>query len=95
LLRGPQHQFWIRLSIKADKHQIDYRLHACGELCSGLFTSGYATTPHLGALLKSRTFPSIDSTDNDRKRILLGQIIATKHSSRLVTDEAMDYPKVS
>jgi ribosomal protein S18 acetylase RimI-like enzyme len=31
--------------------------------------------------------------DADRKRVLLGHIISTKSSSRLVTDDAMDYPK--
>jgi predicted GNAT family N-acyltransferase len=37
--------------------------------------------------------PSIDSTDTDRKRLLLAHIIATKSASRLVTDAAMDFPK--
>lgn len=75
--------------------QIAYRLHACGELCSGLFTSAYPTTSGpLGALLKSRTtFPSLDSSDSDRKRILLAHIIATKSTSPLVTDAAMDFPR--
>jgi GNAT superfamily N-acetyltransferase len=74
--------------------QIDYRLRTCGELCSGLFTSGYPTsTGSLGSVIKTRAFPSIDSSDTDRKRVLLGHIIATKSSGRVVTDEAMDYPK--
>ncbi|KAH9869019.1 hypothetical protein J1614_008096 [Plenodomus biglobosus] len=75
--------------------QLEYRLSTCGELCSGLFTSAYPTSSGpLGTLLKSRTtFPSIDSSDSDRKRILLAHIIATKSSSQLVTDAAMDYPQ--
>jgi ribosomal protein S18 acetylase RimI-like enzyme len=47
----------------------------------------------LGDILKVRKFPSIDSSDSDRKRILLGHIIATKSSADRVTDDAMDYPK--
>jgi ribosomal protein S18 acetylase RimI-like enzyme len=47
----------------------------------------------LGDILKVRKFPSIDSSDSDRKRILLGHIIATKSTSDRVTDAAMDYPK--
>lgn len=78
----------------ASREKLDYRLHTCGELCSGLFTSGYPTSPgSIGKILKTRTFPSIDSTDTDRKRILLAHIIATKSSARLVSDDAMDYPK--
>ncbi|KAH7382398.1 hypothetical protein DE146DRAFT_668681 [Phaeosphaeria sp. MPI-PUGE-AT-0046c] len=78
----------------ASREKLEYRLRTCGELCSGLYTSAYATSPGpLGNIIKSRTFPSIDSTDTDRKRILLGHVIATKSSSRLVTDDAMDFPK--
>ncbi|EAT78974.2 hypothetical protein SNOG_13527 [Parastagonospora nodorum SN15] len=77
-----------------DHRQIEYRLRTCGELCSGLFTSAYATTSGpLGDIIKARKFPSIDSSDADRKRVLLAHIIATKTSSRIVTDDAMDYPK--
>ena len=77
-----------------DHKQIEYRLRTCGELCSGLFTSAYATTSGpLGNIIKARKFPSIDSSDADRKRVLLAHIIATKTSSRIVTDDAMDFPK--
>ncbi|KAF1913418.1 hypothetical protein BDU57DRAFT_482325 [Ampelomyces quisqualis] len=73
---------------------LEYRLRTCGELCSGIFTSAYPTASgSVGEILKTRQFSSIDSHDTDRKRILLGHVIATKSSSRLVTDEAMDYPK--
>jgi GNAT superfamily N-acetyltransferase len=47
----------------------------------------------LGDIIKARKFPSIDSSDTDRKRVLLAHIISTKSSSRVVTDDAMDYPK--
>ncbi|KAH3951935.1 hypothetical protein HBI56_164700 [Parastagonospora nodorum] len=78
----------------ASREKIEYRLRTCGELCSGLFTSAYATTSGpLGDIIKARKFPSIDSSDADRKRVLLAHIIATKTSSRIVTDDAMDYPK--
>jgi GNAT superfamily N-acetyltransferase len=74
--------------------QLEYRLQTCGELCSGLFSSAYPTTGGLlGDIVKTRNFPSIDSADSDRKRILLGHIISTKAISPLVTDDAMDYPK--
>ncbi|KAI8938533.1 hypothetical protein NX059_004419 [Plenodomus lindquistii] len=78
----------------ASREKLEYRLSTCGELCSGLFTSAYPTSSGpLGALLKAHpTFPSIDSSDSDRKRILLAHIIATKSSSPLVTDDAMSYP---
>jgi GNAT superfamily N-acetyltransferase len=77
-----------------DSSQLEYRLRTCGELCSGLFTSAYPTAQgSLGEIIKARKFPSIDSSDSDRKRILIGHIIATKSSSPLVTDDAMDYPK--
>jgi ribosomal protein S18 acetylase RimI-like enzyme len=77
-----------------DYSQLEYRLRTCGELCSGLFTSAYPTAQgSLGEIIKARKFPSIDSSDSDRKRILIGHIIATKSSSPLVTDDAMDYPK--
>lgn len=80
--------------INTDHVQLEYRLRTCGELCSGIFTSGYPTTSGpVGEILKTRKFPSIDSHNTDRKRILLGHIISTKSSARLVTDEAMDYPK--
>lgn len=66
----------------------------CGEFCSGIFSSAYPTTPgKLGEFVRARKFPSIDSADSDRKRILLGHIIATKHSAPLVTDPSMEYPK--
>ncbi|KAH7552306.1 acetyltransferase [Bipolaris maydis] len=78
----------------ASREKLDYRLRTCGELCSGLFSSAYPTTSGpLGEILKTRTFPSINSTDSDRKRILLAHIISTKSKSPLVTDDAMDYPK--
>lgn len=90
----PSHQIIHTYFTDTDSLQLDYRLHTCGELCSGLFTSGYSTSPGpIGKVLKTRTFPSIDSADADRKRILLAHIIATKSASRLVTDDAMDYPK--
>jgi GNAT superfamily N-acetyltransferase len=78
-----------------DQHhpQLEYRLRTCGELCSGLFASAYATSPGpLGALTNQRKFQSVDSSDADRKRLLLAHIIATKHTSPLVTDDAMDFP---
>ncbi|KAL1605816.1 hypothetical protein SLS59_002935 [Nothophoma quercina] len=78
----------------ASREKIEYRLRTCGELCTGLFSSAYPTSAGpLGAIQKTRTFPSVDSRDSDRKRILLGQIISTKSSSNLVTDDSMDYPK--
>ncbi|KAF2469643.1 acyl-CoA N-acyltransferase [Lindgomyces ingoldianus] len=78
----------------ASREKLDYRLHVCGELCTGIFTSSYATAPPpLGPLLRSRTFPGIDSSDSDRKKVLLGHIIATKHAAPLVTDASMDFPK--
>ncbi|KAF1832693.1 acetyltransferase [Decorospora gaudefroyi] len=78
----------------ASREKLEYRLHTCGELCSGLFSSAYATASGpLGDAIKARTFPSIDSTDSGRKRVLLGHVISTKASSALVTDDAMDYPK--
>ncbi|KAF2705519.1 acyl-CoA N-acyltransferase [Pleomassaria siparia CBS 279.74] len=77
----------------ASREKIEYRLAVCGELCSGIFSSAYTTTSTpLGALIRSRKFPSIDSSDSDRKRILLGHIIATKHRHRTVTDDSMDFP---
>jgi ribosomal protein S18 acetylase RimI-like enzyme len=77
-----------------DHEQLEYRLRTCGELCSGLFTSAYPTTSGpLGEIIKTRQFSSIDSSDTDRKRVLLGHIVATKSASRLVTDAAMDFPK--
>ncbi|ORX98115.1 acyl-CoA N-acyltransferase [Clohesyomyces aquaticus] len=78
----------------ATREKLDYRLHVCGELCTGIYTSSYATSPApLGPLILSRTFPSTDSADSDRKKVLLGHIIATKHSAPLVTEESMDFPK--
>ncbi|KAL6711048.1 hypothetical protein ACN47E_006923 [Coniothyrium glycines] len=78
----------------ASREKIEYRLQICGELCSGLFTSGYATTEGaVGEIVKKRDFASIDSMDSDRKRILLGHIISTKSKSPVVTDDSMDYPK--
>lgn len=79
---------------QADHDQIEYRLRTCGELCSGLFSSAYPTSSGpLGEIIKTRTFHAIDSSDTDRKRILLGHIIATKSKSHVVTDDSMDYPK--
>ncbi|KAF2134758.1 acyl-CoA N-acyltransferase, partial [Dothidotthia symphoricarpi CBS 119687] len=43
--------------------------------------------------LRSPEFPPIDSSDTDRKRVLLGHVISTKAISPVVTDDAMDYPK--
>jgi GNAT superfamily N-acetyltransferase len=84
-----QHIFRYELTAQ----QLEYRLRTCGELCSGLFASAYATSPGpLAALLKARKFPSVDSADADRKRLLLGHIVATKHSSPLVTDHSMEFP---
>jgi len=79
----------------ASREKIDYRLHVAGELCSGIFSSGLPTSPgKLGELVRSRDFPLIDSNNSaDRRRVLLGHIIATKHSGHLVTDPAMDFPK--
>ncbi|KAL5113372.1 hypothetical protein ACEQ8H_008753 [Pleosporales sp. CAS-2024a] len=78
----------------ASRQKIEYRLRTCGELCSGLFTSGYATSPGpLGTLISTRAFPSIDAADAPRKRVLLAHIISTKFASRVVTDDAMDYPR--
>ncbi|KAH6611883.1 hypothetical protein C7974DRAFT_86306 [Boeremia exigua] len=78
----------------ASREKIEYRLRTCGELCTGIFSSAYPTSPGpLGAIQKTRTFPSVDSRDSDRKRILLGHVISTKSSSKLVTDDSMDYPK--
>lgn len=78
----------------ASREKIEYRLKTCGELCSGLFTSGYATSEGaIGEIVKKRDFVSIDSADTDRKRILLGHIISTKANSEVVTDDSMDYPK--
>ncbi|KAL1645945.1 hypothetical protein SLS61_008056 [Didymella pomorum] len=78
----------------ASREKIEYRLRTCGELCTGIFSSAYPTAPGaLGAIQKTRAFPSVDSRDSDRKRILLGHIISTKSASRLVTDDSMDYPK--
>jgi ribosomal protein S18 acetylase RimI-like enzyme len=77
-----------------DQMKLDYRLRTCGELCSGLFTSAYATAEgSLGEVIKDRDFQSIDSADADRKRVLIGHIIGTKSKSKLVTDDSMDYPK--
>jgi GNAT superfamily N-acetyltransferase len=87
---------WLTTHVEhgPDSEQIEYRLRTCGELCSGLFTSAYPTSSGpLGDIIKTRKFQSIDSSDADRKRVLLGHIIATKSASRIVTDEAMDYPK--
>jgi GNAT superfamily N-acetyltransferase len=92
----PEHHLTANTSLdhSTNHPQLEYRLRTCGELCSGLFTSAYVTTDGpTGEILKTRTFPSIDSSDTDRKRILLGHIVATKSSSRVVTDEAMDFPK--
>ena len=73
--------------------QIEYRLRTCGELCTGLFSSAYASTAGpLGDMLKTRSFPTVDSSDSDRKRILLGHIISTKSTGPLVTDAAMAFP---
>jgi GNAT superfamily N-acetyltransferase len=75
--------------------QIAYRLTVCGELCSGLFTSAYPTVSGpLSNLIKARReFPSVDSADSDRKRILMGHVIATKFKgSKVVTDDAMAVP---
>ncbi|KAF3043818.1 hypothetical protein E8E12_010559 [Didymella heteroderae] len=78
----------------ASREKIEYRLRTCGELCTGLFSSAYPTAPgSLGAIQKKRAFPSVDSRDSDRKRILLGHIISTKSTFNLVTDDSMDYPK--
>jgi ribosomal protein S18 acetylase RimI-like enzyme len=79
---------------RANQTQLEYRLRTCGELCSGLFSSAYPTTSGpLGETIKLRSFPSIDSTDADRKRVIIGHVISTKSNSPLVTDDAMDYPK--
>ncbi|KAH8706102.1 hypothetical protein GQ44DRAFT_763901 [Phaeosphaeriaceae sp. PMI808] len=77
----------------ATREKIEYRLRTCGELCTGLFSSAYPTSPApLGPLIKARKFPSLDSSDTDRKRVLLGHIIATKSPSPVVTDAAMAFP---
>ncbi|KAI4700852.1 hypothetical protein J4E81_003816 [Alternaria sp. BMP 2799] len=78
----------------ASREKLEYRLRTCGELCSGLFSSAYPTTSGpLGETIKLHSFPSIDSADADRKRVIIGHIISTKANSPLVTDDAMDYPK--
>lgn len=78
----------------ASREKLEYRLKTCGELCSGIFSSAYATTSGpLGEAVRSRKYPSIDSSDTDRKRVLLGHVISTKAKSPLVTDDSMDYPK--
>ncbi|KAF2748781.1 acyl-CoA N-acyltransferase [Sporormia fimetaria CBS 119925] len=78
----------------ASREKIEYRLRTCGELCSGIYSSVPSSAKgKIGQLLSSRDFPRIDTTGTERKRVLLGHIIATKHSSHLVTDEAMDFPK--
>ncbi|KAF2201869.1 acyl-CoA N-acyltransferase [Delitschia confertaspora ATCC 74209] len=80
-------------SKSSDMPQLEYRLTVAGDLASGLYTSAYATTEGpLGELVRSRSFPSVDSSDSDRKKVLLGHIVATKHHSRLVTDDAMAVP---
>ncbi|KAF1965422.1 acyl-CoA N-acyltransferase [Bimuria novae-zelandiae CBS 107.79] len=78
----------------ATREKIQYRLTVCGELCSGLFASAYPTVSGpLSKLIKARDWPSVDSKDSDRKRILMGHIIATKFKgSKVVTDNAMAYP---
>lgn len=43
-------------------------------------------------MVKARKFPSVDSADSDRKRLLLGHVIATKTTSNIVTDSSMDFP---
>ncbi|KAF2877351.1 hypothetical protein BDV95DRAFT_625270 [Massariosphaeria phaeospora] len=78
----------------ASREKLEYRLRTCGQLCSGIFSSAYPTTSGpLATLVKSRTFPSVDSADSDRKRLLLGHIIATRFTSPVVTDASMDFPK--
>ncbi|KAF2180639.1 acetyltransferase [Zopfia rhizophila CBS 207.26] len=77
----------------ATQEKLEYRLRTCGELCTGLFSSAYTTSDgKLGDLVRTRKFPSIDSSDSDRKKVLLGHIIATKHTSPLVTDDSMAFP---
>lgn len=82
------------LSPKLTSHQIHYRLSVCGELCSGLFSSAYRTVDGpLSKLIKARDWPPVDSSDSDRKRILMGHIIATKFAGgNIVTDDSMAFP---
>jgi len=78
----------------ATREKIEYRLHRSGDLCSGIFTSARTTSPgKLGDIVRSRKFSHADAADPDRKRVLLGHVIATKHAGNLVTDPSMDYPK--
>ncbi|KAF2637506.1 acetyltransferase [Massarina eburnea CBS 473.64] len=77
----------------ASREKIEYRLRTCGELCTGIFTSAYATcSGSVSSLVKARKFPSVDSMASDRKRILIGHIIATKSKSPIVTDDSMAFP---
>lgn len=80
---------------RANIAQLDYRLTTCGELCTGLFSSAYTTSAGpLSKLIKARQFPSVDSADSDRKRVLMGHIIATKFAeSEVVTDDSMAFPE--
>ncbi|PVI06278.1 acyl-CoA N-acyltransferase [Periconia macrospinosa] len=77
----------------ATREKLEYRLVTCGELCSGIFASAYQTHPDpIGSVIRSRKFPSVDSAHSDRKRVLLGHIIATKSKSDRVTDDSMAFP---
>lgn len=71
-----------------------YRLTTCGELCLGLFTSATPSAPHspLRRLSESSFSHLADSTDPSREEVLLAHIVATKSTSKTVTDEDMALP---
>lgn len=74
--------------------QFAYRLTTCGGISLGLFTT---VNPNTRDSRRIDTFDTSELVETDRKNgarhCLVAHIVATKSTSDVVTDEAMDYPK--
>jgi len=72
---------------RCSREKFQYRLRLCGEMSMGIFTShsdGEIPTAHTSA--------PVYSGAPQRKAVLLGHIVATKSTNRIVTDKDMMIP---
>jgi len=77
---------------RGTREKFEYRLTKSGQLCLGLFTSAEPGTPAHDA--ETSPFANApDSSEPQRKGVLLAQIIATLTTNELVADEDMEVPE--
>ncbi|TID20505.1 acyl-CoA N-acyltransferase [Venturia nashicola] len=79
---------------RASRDKFIYRLRKCSGLCYGVFTT---VDPHLESDRDDLSAPTYAvappvETSSERRRVLLGHIVATLSTNDLIKDEDMDLP---